>query len=88
MLTETKVIDYNQQVNFVTVHECFISSVLTALENLKHLRNVETNLLLPFNYYFKPAEECIKTKTWYSYLLLYYQYTTIIPIYNNLFAFL
>ncbi|XP_033345642.1 uncharacterized protein LOC117231364 [Bombus vosnesenskii] len=64
VLTETKVIDYNQQVNFVTVHECFISSVLTALENLKHLRNVETNLVLSFNYYFKPAEECIKTKTW------------------------
>lgn len=73
VLTETKLIDYDQQICFASVHESFASNVFTALEILKYLRNVETELVLSNNYYFKPTEECIKTKIWYYlYLLLYY----------------
>ncbi|XP_017759984.1 PREDICTED: uncharacterized protein LOC108550689, partial [Eufriesea mexicana] len=60
VLTETNVIDYNQQVNFPAVHESFASNVLSATKNLKHLKNVETKLILSFNFYFKSAEDCVK----------------------------
>ncbi|XP_043527472.1 glycine N-acyltransferase-like protein 3 [Frieseomelitta varia] len=64
VLTETKLIDYDQQICFASVHGSFASNVFTALETLKYLRNVETELVLSNNYYFKPTEECIKTKIW------------------------
>ncbi|KAK9305912.1 hypothetical protein QLX08_003270 [Tetragonisca angustula] len=64
VLTETKLIDYDQQICFASVHGSFASNVFTALETLKYLRNVETELVLSNNYYFKPIEECIKTKIW------------------------
>ena len=90
VLTETKLIDYDQQICFASVHGSFASNVFTALETLKYLRNVETELVLSNNYYFKPIEECIKTKIWYYLHLLYYinmifiklQFLTIAISYN------
>lgn len=85
MLTETKLIDYNQQICFPSVHESFASNVYAALETLKYLRNVEIKLVFSNNYYFKPAEECIKTKIWYYlHLLLYYINMIYNIIYNDI----
>ncbi|CAK9833148.1 hypothetical protein ANTRET_LOCUS9875 [Anthophora retusa] len=64
ILTETKVIDWSQLVHFATVHGSIVPNVLSAIENLKSLQNVETDLILPFNFYFKSAEECADTKIW------------------------
>ncbi|CAK9799793.1 hypothetical protein ANTQUA_LOCUS2232 [Anthophora quadrimaculata] len=64
VLTETEVIEWSQLVHFATVHGSIVPNVLSAIENLKSLQNVETDLILPFNFYFKSAEECADTKIW------------------------
>ncbi|XP_015432524.1 PREDICTED: uncharacterized protein LOC107188697, partial [Dufourea novaeangliae] len=58
VITETDVINWNQGIYFAGVHECILSTVLSAVEQLKSVQNIEVELVTPANFYFKSAKEC------------------------------